>query len=194
MDDFVEQIVERRHSGLYTVLYIVIWIFIVVFGLIALMSLTRILGADENGIRFDFMALIQTVVFGGAAFLLWRRSDYCRVSFDYTFTNGTLDVGQVLNNKRRRYLTALEMKEVVRCGPCVGQAFEKTLAEQGLKKHNWFVNRDAKLYFFYFVKKSVKHMAVMELNDEMVRVIRSRNYLPHGAWTESDGKSGYGVS
>ena len=63
-----------------------------------------------------------------------------------------------------------------------------------MKKHNWFLNRDAKLYYFYFVKNNVKHLAVVELTDEMVEMIRSKSYLQRGVWTGEDGKTSYGVS
>lgn len=196
MDDFLEQVARRRRQGMYTLLYVFLWVVIVVFGIIALSGLSSIIGADENGIRFNFISLIIGVVFGGIAFLCWRRSDYCRMEYDYTFTNGILDVSQVLNNKRRRYLTALDMKDVVRCGPAQGPAFQKTLQEPGLKKHNWFLNRDANLYYFYFVKNNVKHLAVVELHQEMVDMIRSKSYLQKGVWMDKDGKASYnyGVS
>ena len=196
MDDFLEQVARRRKQGAYTLLYVFLWMVVVVCGLIALMGLTSIIGADETGIRFNFISLIVGVVFGGIAFLAWRRSDYCRVEFDYSFTNGILDISQVLNNRRRRYLTALDMKDVVRCGPAKGPAFQKTLQEPGLKKHNWFLNRDANLYYFYFVKNNVKHMAVVELHAEMVEMIRSKNYLQKGVWMDENGKASYsyGVS
>lgn len=194
MDDFLEQVARRHRQGAYTFLYFVMWFMIVVFGFYALMNLMQVIGADENGISFNFLSLVFAVVFGGLAFLLWRRADYCRVEYDYSFTNGTLDISQVLNNKRRRYLTALEMKDVVRCGPAQGPGFQKTLNEKDLKKHNWFLNRDAKLYYFYFVKKNVKHLAVVELTDEMVEMIRSKSYLQRGVWVDENGKSSYGVS
>ena len=195
MDDFLEQVARRRRQGAYTALYFAVWILIVLFGLTALMNLTSIIGMNaEGGVAFRFEALIIAVISGGITFLLWRRADYCRMEYDYTFTNGTLDVSQVLNNKRRRYLTALDMKDVERCGPAEGQAFAKTLNEQGLKKHNWFLNRDAKLYYFYFVKNNVKRMAVVELTDEMVALIRSKGYLQRGAWTGDEGRLNYGVS
>ncbi|MBQ8087354.1 MAG: hypothetical protein IJ074_10330 [Clostridia bacterium] len=196
MDDFLEQVAVRRHRGAFMFLYVLIWVFIVIFGLIALFSLQTIILPAESGFQFNWIGLVETVVFAGGAFLLWRRSDYCRIEYDYTFTNGVLDVGQVLNNKRRRYLTALEMKNVVRCGPAKGPGFQKTLNEQGLKKHNWFVNRDAPLYYFYFVKNNVKHMAVLELTDEMIEMIRSKSYLQRGVWVDEKGNSsyGYGVS
>ena len=62
------------------------------------------------------------------------------------------------------------------------------------KKHNWFVNRDAKLYYFYFQRKGVKHAIVLELTDEMIRMIRSKNYLPRDAWYDEEGRSGYAAS
>ena len=195
MDDYLEIVARRKHQGAYTVIYFLTWVLIVFFGFIALINFSSIIGSsDEGKITFNFIGLIVALVTGALAFFLWRRNDYCRVEYDYTFTNGILDVGQVLNNKRRRYLTALDMKNVVRCGPTQGASFQKTLRESGLKKHNWFLNRDANLYYFYFVKNNVKHMAVLELNDEMIEMIRSKSYLPRGAWAADDGKSGYGVS
>lgn len=191
MDDFLEQVARRRRQGMYTFMFVLLWIVIIVSGFNALMYLMQIVRMDETGISFNFMALILGVVFGGNTFLCWRRADYCRLEYDYTFTNGILDVSQVLNNKRRRYLTALDMKDVVRCGPAKGPAFQKTLQEPGLKKHNWFLNRDAKLYFFYFVKNNVKHMAVVELSDEMVGLVRSKSYLQKGVWVDQDGKASY---
>ena len=193
MDDFLETIAVRRKQGLFTVLYYLCWLLIVVFAVIAAFSLSGIISInpETGGMVFVWQNLLLTLAFGGAAYLLWRASDNCRVEYDYTFTNGCLDVSRVLNNKRRKYLTALEMKDVIRCGPAAGPAFEKTLKEPGVKVHNWFVNREAKLYFFYFQRKGVKHVIVVELEDEMVAMIRSKNYLPRDAWYDSEGRSGY---
>ncbi len=195
MDDYLETVARRRHQGVYTVLYFLVWVLIVMFGFTALLNFSSFIGTnEEGGLQLNWIQLLIAVVMGGITYLLWRRKDYCRVEYDYTFTNGILDVGQVLNNKRRRYLTALDMKDVVRCGPTQGPTFEKTLRENGLKKHNWFLNRDANLYYFYFVKNNIKHLAVLELQDEMIAMVRSKSYLPRGAWAADDGKSGYGVS
>lgn len=196
MDDFLEIIAVRRKQGLYTALYYMSWMFILLFALMAAISLTSIVGMnpETGGVAFSWQSLLLTVVFGGGAFLLWRGSDNCRVEYDYTFTNGNLDVSRVLNNKRRKYLTALEMKDVIRCGPAAGPAFMKTLNEQGAKRHNWFVNRDAKLYYFYFQRKNMKHVIIVELNDEMVAMIRSKNYLQRGVWYDENGNSSYGAS
>lgn len=196
MDDFLEIIAVRHRQGLYTMLYYLCWAVLIAFALVAAFMLSNIVGMNpETGsMVFSWQSLLWTVVFGGGAFLLWRGSDNLRVEYDYTFTNGNLDVSRVLNNKRRKYLTALEMKDVIRCGPAAGPAFMKTLNEQGAKRHNWFVNRDAKLYYFYFQRKNMKHVIIVELNDEMVAMIRSKNYLPRGVWYDENGNSSYGAS
>lgn len=196
MDDFLEQVAIRRRQGAFTLLYYVCWLNVIIFGITAAFSLTSIIGInpETGGMSFSFINLVMALACGGIAFLLWRGSDMCRVEYDYTFTNGTLDVSRVLNNKRRKYLTALEMKEVIRCGPAQGQAFMKTLNEPGIKRHNWFVNREANLYFFYFVKKGVKHVIIVELSDKMIALIRSKSYLQRGVWYEADGKQLYGSS
>ena len=198
MDDFLEIIAFRRKQGVFTLLYYICWLLLIVFALIAAFSLANVIGMnpETGGMMFSWQNLIMTLLFGGAAFLLWRGSDNCRVEYDYTFTNGNLDVSRVLNNKRRKYLTALEMKNVIRCGPAAGPAFKKTLSEPGVKRHNWFVNRDASLYYFYFQKKGLKHVIIVELNKEMVDMIRSKNYLQRGVWYNEEGRSdnGYGAS
>ena len=196
MDDFLEQVARRKKQGLFTLLYVLLWAVLIVAGINALFWLPMFMGSDGNGLTFHFIPLIIGLVSGAIAFFAWRRTDYCRVEYDYAFTNGILDVSKVLNNRRRRYLTALDMKDVVRCGPAKGPAFQKVLQEPGLKKHNWFLNRDANLYYFYFVKNNVKHMAVVELHQEMVDMIRSKSYLQKGAWVDENGKASYnyGVS
>ena len=47
---------------------------------------------------------------------------------------------------------------------------------------NWFLNREAELYFFYFTKDQDKKMIILEPSDEMVAMIRE--YVPRNAWRE----------
>ena len=51
-----------------------------------------------------------------------------------------------------------------------------------MKKHNWFLNRDNNLVYFFFNKNNVKHLVVLEPSDEMLEMIKSRNYLNFGVW------------
>ncbi|MBR6767218.1 MAG: hypothetical protein IKM02_04635 [Clostridia bacterium] len=197
MDDFMEQVAYKRSNILSTLLYLSCWLVVILCALNAVMNLYGIIGIDyETGTtKFSLISLIMTVIFGGIAFFAWRAADYSRVEYDYTFTNGVFDVSRVMNNKRRKYLTSIEMKEVIRCGPAKGPAFTKTLNEPNIKKHNWFINRDAKLYYFYFQKKGGKHVIIVELTDAMIEMMRSKSsYIQRGAWYDADGTQNYGKS
>lgn len=193
MDDFLEQTASPVKKGASAFLYYGAWALMVVCGMVAIFAVTGVLGTDyETGrMIFRLPSLLVALAFGGLTFLLFRVKDECRVEYDYAFTNGNLDVSKVMNERRRRYLCAMDTKDVISCGPAQGPAFQKALNEPGVKTHNWFVNREAKLTFFYFQKKGAKHVIVLELNDEMLSVIRSKKYLQVGVWHDADGKSTY---
>lgn len=181
MDNFREEIAVRRSSGLYTFAYYISWIVMVFAAIVAVSTLMGIVNYIAVG-QFNVMDIVMLALSGGVAFLLWRNKDELRCEYEYSFTNGDLDVAKVLNNSRRKYLTSLPMKNVEACGPVTHQSFQRYLSMKDVKKHNWFLNRDAKLYYFYFTKNSVKHLIVVELSDEMVAMIRSHNYLNFGVW------------
>lgn len=183
MDNFREEVVVRRKSGMYNAMYYLSWLLIVISALIALTQLMTLSQAFAEG--FGVGTIIQIVVmllFAGAAFLLWRNKDELRAEYEYSFTNGDLDVAKVLNNTRRKYLTSLPLKNVEACGEVTHQSFQRYLTMKDVKKHNWFLNREAKLYYFYFTKSAVKHLIVLELSDEMVGLVKSRGYLNFGVW------------
>ena len=193
MDDFLEMTAVRQKKGVFTLLYILAWVVMVICAAFAVFALSSVVGMnyETGGAIFRPQFLLGVAVFGGMAFLLFRAKDECRVEYDYSFTNGTLDISKVMNERRRRYLCSVETKDMISCGPASGPAFQKALREPNVKTHNWFCNREAKLTFFYFQKKGVKHVMVLELNDEMLSVIRSKKYLPTGAWHDADGNAKY---
>mgnify|MGYP000858747340 FL=1 len=180
MDNFREEVAVRRSAGLYNFLYMLAWVAMVVFVLMAMFFLSAVMGMMSTG--FNIMPVILLVVFGGMAFLVYRYKDELKSEYEYVFTNGDLDVSKVLNNSRRRYLTSLNMKNVEAAGPVNGAGFQRYVTMQGIKKHNWFLNRDAHLYFFYFVKSGVKHLMVVELTNEMVDLVKRPNYMNYGIW------------
>lgn len=182
MDSFREEVVVRRNGGVYSFAYIVSYAMMI---LLALFAITGLMGSLQQILsgNFDIVSLVVALAMGGATFLIWKNKDELKCEYEYAFTNGDLDVAKVLNNSRRKYLTSLPMKNVEACGEVAnGGAFQRYLSMKDVKRHNWFLNRDAKLQFFYFTKNGVKHLMIVELSDEMVGLVRSRNYLNFGAW------------
>ncbi|MEG2315962.1 MAG: hypothetical protein RSC91_07080, partial [Clostridia bacterium] len=102
--------------------------------------------------------------------------------YEYTFTNGDLDFAQVFNNQKRKSLGTMRVKNVEAFGPVGSNEFRKFINMPNMKRKNWFLNRDGKLFFFYYQKESNKTMIVFEPSSELVDMVKK--YLPRGAYRE----------
>lgn len=174
MDHFLEEIVVRRNRALQEVLYYLGTVTMVVAALIAFWMLTGIFNA------FSIFGLVVLLVFGAIAVLLYLYKDRARTEFEYTFTNGDLDFAQVFNNQKRKNLGTMRVKNVETFGPVDSENFRKIINMPGLTRKNWFLNRDAKLYYFYYQKESKRTVIVMEPSPEMVEMLRK--YMPHSVY------------
>lgn len=174
MDHFMEEVVVRRSRMLNEMLYYLANITMVLFALIGFWMLSSIFSS------FSIPGVIIVVVFCGIAVLLFLFKDRLRTEYEYTFTNGDLDYAQVFNNQKRRNLGTMRVKNVESFGPVDSQQFRKLINMPGIKRKNWFLNRDAKLYYFYYQKDSNRTIIVMEPSDELVEMIRK--YLAHGVY------------
>ena len=185
MDDHKEQIVVKRHNGVNTVIYYLVWIFIVIFGFMGLIEVYGSINTIAMG-QFQWPSLVIGLLLVGCAALLWFKKDTLRVEYEYAFTRlgpkATLDVSQVLNNSKRKYLAEIPLDMVESAGSVNHPSFQRYLSGRDIKKHNWFLNRDADLTYLYFVKKSVKHLAIIEPSPDMKTLITTRNALNFGVW------------
>ena len=176
MDHFMEEVVVKHRRGMQEVLYIMANVLMVLMALLGMMMLPMLFSS------FSVFGLIETAIMIGGAVLLFLRKDRLRAEFEYTFTNGELDFAQVFNNQKRKSLGTMRVKNVEAFGPVDSNEFRKLLNMPGLKRKNWFLNREAKLYYFYSQKESNKTMIVLEPSAELVEMIRK--YLPRGAYRE----------
>ncbi len=178
MDHFHEEVVIKRNNVMNRVVYMFSWVILVLSGLFAMMNLSGVMGA--NG--FNLVALIIALVFGGIAAAIYLFHDQLLTEYEYTFTNGSLDFAEVYNNKKRKSLGSLNVKTVEVFGKVNSGAFHRYLNMPGVKRFNWFLNREAELYFFFFSKDSNKKMIILEPSEELVGLIKQ--YIPHGAYQE----------
>ena len=174
MDHFLEEVVIRRNRTLQEMLYFLASIIMVLFALIGLWMLTSIFNA------FSVTVLLALLFFGGIAVLLYLYKDRLRTEFEYTLTNGDLDFAQVFNNQKRKNLGTMRVKNVDAFGPVDSDHFRKLLNTPGLRRRNWFLNRGAPLYYFYYQKENVRTLIVLEPSNDLADTIRK--YLPHGVY------------
>ena len=142
-------------------------------------SITAVLSQYGFGVEF-FITLAQLVVFGGLAVFMYLYKDRIKLEYEYTFTNNQLDFAQVFNNKKRKNLGTMNIKNLEACGLVSSGSFNRYINMQGLKRSNWFANREADLFYIYFEKENAKRIIIMEPNEEMERLIRGA--VPQGAY------------
>lgn len=176
MDHFLEEVVVKRKNAVNRILYALSWVIMVFAALIASITLSTLTT------QFSLYSVVIILLSAGIAVYTWFFHDKLLTEYEYTFTNGALDFAEVYNNKKRKSLGSLNVKNVEAFGKVNSSSFQRFLNTPGVKRMNWFLNREAELYYFYFTKESDKKMIILEPSEEMVGYIRQ--YLPHGAWRE----------
>jgi len=182
MDQFLEEVVTKQNRGLQTVSYLVANVLMVLLGLVALMnfaSISTVITQRGFGTEF-FLTLLWMVLFGAGAGFLFLYRDRLRMEYEYTFTNGQMDFAQVFNNKKRKSLGTMNIRNVEACGMVSSGSFNRYINMQGIKRTNWFLNREAELLYFYFQKDGQKRIIIIEPSEEMTGMIKRS--LPQGIW------------
>ena len=177
MDHFLEEVVIKQKNGLNRVVYYLSWVIMVLSGMFAVLQLQLLFA------QFDIISLVITLLFGGIAVYIFLFHDRLLTEYEYTFTNGALDFAEVYNNKKRKSLGSLNVKTVDAFGKVSSVSFQRYLNMQGVKRMNWFLNREAELYYFFFSKDSAKKMIILEPSEEMVGMIK--HYLPRGVYQDN---------
>ena len=182
MDNFLEEVATRRNRGMENVAYILANAAMVLCGIWAFLELQTLMlvvgsGAGLGQIIYNVVMLLIT---GGLCAFLFLRRDRVRTEYEYTFTNGQMDFAQVYNNKKRKNLGTMNVKNVEALGLVTSGSFRRYINMPGIKRSNWFVNRDAQLFYFYFAKEGVKRIIIIEVSDEMLGLIK--RYAAPGAF------------
>lgn len=171
MDNFREESVHKINSGFNTLIYALSFIGMVVFGLIGLMFLMQII----NGF-FSWPLVIFTLIFAGLAYGCFVLKNRQRIEYDYTFTNGTLDIAKVINNNKRKRLLSADVREFEVIAPTSDDGFQRMLNHRGIEqKLNYFLNPGGGLYYSVFNTDGKKTLLVFEPSQRMVEMMKIYN-------------------
>lgn len=167
MDNFKEEVVVRKQGRAVSAIgFVMCWILIVAFGLYGMIGLSGILSLD-----FQVANFVSFIVGGGVAFLLYRYKDNFRTEYEYTFTNGEMDVAKVLGNSRRKQLTTVRMREMEAGGWADTDAFDRYLSMKDVKRLDFFLNGKSRLYYLFFIRDGKKTLLLIEPSQEMVNMM-----------------------
>ncbi len=177
MDHFLEEVAVKKKNSLNRIVYYISWVVMIISALFAFLELQVLIRA------FDVYSLVITLISAGIAVYIFLFHDRLLTEYEYTFTNGSLDFAEVYNNKKRKSLGSLNVKTVDAFGKVSSGSFRRYLNMPDVKRMNWFLNREAELYYFFFSKDSAKKMIILEPSEEMVKLIRQ--YIPYGVYQEN---------
>ena len=182
MDQFLEEVVTKRNRGVQTAAYIMANLMMVLLGVTAFLyftSITTVLAQSGMGVEF-FITIGMFVVFGAGAVFAFLYRDRVKTEYEYTFTNGQMDFAKVYNNKKRKNLGTMNIRNIEACGLVSSGSFNRYINMPGIKRTNWFLNREAELLYFYCQKDSQKRIIIIEPSEEMIGLIKRT--LPQGVW------------
>lgn len=182
MDNFREEVVVKHRRGVENAMYIMSFVFMIFFGVIAFVWFQMLTGAiGVSGFSTQMIFDIVFFLFAVAAcIMIYLRKDRIKMEYEYTFTNGQMDFAQVYNNKKRKALGTMNLRNLEACGLVSSGSFQRYITMQGIKRTNWFLNREAELLYFFFQKEGQKRIIIIEPSEEMIGLIKK--YLPQGVW------------
>lgn len=185
MDQFLEEVVVKRKTGPRTLLIAAANGLMVLFALFAFIFLNTTINA-VFAVGFSLDVLLPLCVFliclGGAVYLFINK-DKMNTEYEYTFTNGTMDFAQVFNNKRRKALGTMNLRNLEACGMVSSGSFHRYITMPGIQRTHWFLNREADLMYLYFTKESNKRIIIIEPSEQMRKLIKGA--LSQGVWQEN---------
>lgn len=171
MDYFHEESVTKVNGGLNSVIYVICYIGMVIFALFALQALMAIM----NGI-INIPTIAMLLVCGALAYGCFVLRNNQRIEYDYTFTNGILDIAKIINNSKRKKLLSVDVREFEVIAPISDEGFKRMLHHKGIQnRYNYFLNRGSGLYYGIFTQDGVKSMLVFEPSDKLVELFKIFN-------------------
>lgn len=171
MDHFREESVTKYRTGLNAFLYIVAWLLMVVFGMIGIFGASGLLSMQN--LLFNAILL---VVGGGLAYGAYVLKNNQCIEYDYTFTNGVLDIAKVINNSKRKRVLSVDVREFDCIAHTSDPGFQKALANPAIgKKYNCFLNRGGGLYYGIIIHEGQKSLLVFEPSQEMLKLFKVYN-------------------
>ena len=166
MDIFLEQIVKKKR-GIKEFLIVLA----AMVGVLAVLFVLTLAFAIP-GIGFLIFAVCVVLMY-----LLYFLVTSINLEYEYSFTNGILDVDKIINARRRKSMLEINIRKMELMGDRMAPEFEKYLATESLKKVYACTHRDAEdLCFLVFVDHDGKEkMLLFNPNEGIKDAIRRYN-------------------
>ena len=174
MDQFMEEVVTKRNKSTENLMYVLSFVVMIISGLLAIFMFNLLtMAISTQGFSTGMVVdIVVTLLLIASTVLLFLYKDRIRTEYEYTFTNGVLDFAKVFNNRKRKALGTMNVRNVEAVGMVSTGSFRRYLNMPGIKRINWFLNREADLFYMFFQKDGQKSLMVIEPSEEMAGLIK----------------------
>lgn len=175
MDYFCEYMIRRKKSGKD----IAIIIGLILAGIILTIVLFPLMFYQLVG---SFMLLAIVGVWYGAYILISGRN----IEYEYTVTNGDLDVDSIAARRKRKRVISVKGKEIELLAPVMDEKFRREFENVNITKvidaSTGVISENT--YFAVFVKDAQRTKLLFEPSDKMLRIFK--RFRPQAVFVNRD--------
>lgn len=140
----------------------------VIMGILSFVLL--LMGGLANLIMFAF-----AIVCGLICAFFYFMAQHSKIEYDYTLTNGTLDIAKIINDKNRKKLVSVDVPSILEMQPITSNNFRRFFNDRSVKKVNMFLNKGTHLYYMAINKEGQKVVIVFEPDQQLVEYMKIFN-------------------
>lgn len=158
MDIFIEHMVKKKKTS-KDYLKVALCI-LTILGMVYIMACS---------IFIPYVGLILATVCGIIIYVLSRVLSTINMEYEYTFTNGALDVDKIIAAKRRRRVATLNARSIEILAKVDGNRIDPYLRGRGIKRKFACTDvNDEGVYFVIYSDDKNKNMLLFNPNEEIL--------------------------
>ena len=169
MDTFIEYMVKKKKTGtdLLKILGVVAAALLLTVAFGFLVTIT------PRELFLLWFAIVVALWYG--VYIIVSRQN---IEYEYTFTNGELDIDAVYSKRRRVHLLTVRVKEFIFCAPAYDEHYkEQYLNVSGIKRYYKAAGRmdSDNVYFADFLLNGDKMRLFFEPSKKMIEAVKRFN-------------------
>lgn len=165
MDIFTEYMVKRKKRP--TDYVKVVFCVIIIIGVVLIMP---------GIVQIPFVGVILFLVCAGIIYLLYNIIISIKLEYEYTFTNGALDVDKIIAAKRRKRITSLNARSIEIMASVRSSEVDKYANDRSIKRYYACTSiDDPDTYFVIYSDDKKKYMLLFNPNNEIKDGFRRLN-------------------
>ncbi len=168
MDIFIEEIVERKRTAKDVAIVFGLMVLSVIFAYLLLVVVFPLVP------QFGSVLFVLTA---SVIYIAYRFSMSFNVEYEYSLVKNEIDIDKIMNKRKRKRLTTVNIKGLEAFGRCNGNHEYKRFSDDISVKKIYACEKvnDENNYFVVYFENSMRVMTVFSPSEKIVEVIEKLN-------------------